>query len=154
VSHTTGTPPPRVERGVVERIEDVGASEIRELAPDHPRRVQKAAEGGAAMTTKFSPPAEMLSRLDDLRKREPVKFVYAVHSIADRLRELAEKSERMNPALVKLAEKFAASAHVGDLSPFGRGGDLAKPEAVTATPTMQEVLEEIRTAAPQPPSDD
>ncbi len=149
MSHTNGAPPPRVER-----IEDVGTSEIRELSPTHPRRAARKDEDGKPLTAKFSPPAEMLSRLDELRKKEPVKFVYAVHSIADRLRELTEKSERMNPALVKIAEQFAAAGKVGDLSPFGRGADLAKPEAANATPTMREVLDEIRTAAPPPDEPD
>lgn len=130
----------------------VAESHIRELAP--PRRSPDAGpspwsseEVQPPVTTSFSPSAEMLSRLEDLRRQEPVRFVYAVHTIADRLRELAEKAERMNPALLRLAEKFEAASRVGDLGPLKPGAELGK---VHAAPVISDVLEHI---PPLPPGD-
>lgn len=135
MGQSSGAPP---VRGIAE-------SHIRELAP--PRRSPEAGqspwsteEAQPAVTTSFSPSAEMLSRLEDLRRREPVRFVFAVHTIADRLRELAEKAERMNPALLKLADKFELASKVGDLGPLKPGAELGK---VQAAPVISDVLEHI-----------
>ena len=77
----------------------------------------------AGDTTKVSKPAELLSKLQQLKDTDPTKFKAVMKDLSDKLSAAADSSG--DAKLKELADKFAKAGESGDLSslaPQKKGG--------------------------------